>query len=102
MVKKGIGFLEEKDKKCAHHTLKSLYKKKLLKEISRDYERYDKGKYRKRFNSSQCVISLIEQNGYIHIVCVYAKIKGKEHNLNRKKSEKELERILFSIKDDKK
>jgi len=97
LVMENIGFLEEKDRNCAHTTLEYSYKPELLKTLKKDYKRYDKGKYRKRFNSSQCVISIIEQEPYIHIICVYATIINREHILNKKKSEKELERIFSLI-----
>jgi len=100
LIKKNIGFLEEKDRNCAHATVKITLKEKIMVEILSKYRRYERGKYRRRFNSSQYVINLIEQDPYIHIICVYAKILNKEHILIKVRSEKELKRILSITKKD--
>lgn len=98
MIKRYIGFLEEKYRNCAHLTLKITYKDKLMEIIRKEYIRYDKGKFRRKLNNSQFVISIIDQNPYIHIICVYAKIVNRNHILKKKMSEKEIQRIKGLIK----
>jgi len=97
LISENIGFLEEKDRNCTHMTMEISKLSKFRDIILGDYEKYEKGKYRKRFNSSQYAISIIEQEPYVHIVCVYAKIVNKEHILDKRKSDKELERIILLI-----
>ncbi len=94
-----LGFLEVKDIMCAHATIDLEDKEKLLEILGRDYTEYDKWKFRKRFNLSQCTISLHEQVRFIHIVCVYAKIVGKDHDLIKAKAIKELDTIIDQICD---
>lgn len=71
-VSANIGFLEDKDRSCAHTTVELKDKGKLLKILNEEFESYYKWKFRKKFNSSQCTISLFEQENFMHIVCVLA------------------------------
>ena len=89
-----IGFLEIKDKMCAHTTIDLTDENKLMEILQTDFKKYDKGKYRKKYNSSQCTIALYEQEKFIHIICVYAKIVGKDHDLIRFKAISELKNII--------
>ncbi len=100
LVKAKIGFLEIKDRMCAHTTIDLEDKNKLLEILQTDFKRYDKGKYRKRYNSSQCTIALFEQEKFIHIVCVYAQIVGKEHDLIKSKAISKLRNIVIKVTKD--
>ncbi len=101
IIKAKIGFLEIKDKMCAHTTIDSKDENKLMEILQRDFKKYDKGKYRKKYNSSQCTIALFEQEKFIHIVCVYAKIVGKDHKLIRSNAVVELKNIIQNATSDK-
>jgi len=100
IIKAKIGFLEIKDKMCAHTTIDLKDENKLLAILQTDFKKYDKGKYRKRYNLSQCTIALFEQEKFIHIVCVYAKIVGKDHDLIRSKAISELKNIIQEVTSD--
>ncbi len=90
-----LGFLEEKDQKCAHGTLEIRNKDKLMEYIKKNkYKKYDKGKYRKELLDSQYTLSLFSQEKFIHVVCVYAKIVGYEHILKKPMAIAELNRII--------
>lgn len=93
MKKAKLGFLEIKDKSCVHGTLDAKDKAVLMDYIDRNFKKYDKGKYRKRMDGAQCTISLFEQEKFIHIVCVYAKIVGKDHDLIKSKAKEEFNKI---------
>ncbi len=97
MISENIGFLEIKDRKCAHTTLELKFKAKFLDRIQKEYERYEKGKYRKRFNSSQCTLAIFEQEKYMHVVFVYVNIVGKDHHLIKNKAISELNKIINSL-----
>ena len=97
MKKAKLGFLEMKDQLCAHGTLDIKDKDKLMEYIEKRFKRYDKGKYRRRMNEAQCTIALFEQEKFIHIVCVYAKIIGKDHDLVKSKAIEELKEITEFI-----
>ena len=101
MIKAKMGFLEIKDKMCAHTTIDLKDENKLLEILQTDFKKYDKGKYRKRYGSSQCTIALFEQEKFIHIVCVYAKIVGNDHDLIKSKAISELENIIYKVSNDK-
>lgn len=89
-----LGFLEEKDRKCAHGTLEMKNNEKLMEYIGLNkYKKYEKGKYRKRLTDSQYTLSLFSQEKFIHIVCVYADIVGSMHILKKSKANAELTRI---------
>ena len=92
-----IGFLEVKDRMCAHTTIDLKDKNKLLGILQTEFKSYDSWKFRKKYNSSQCTISLFEQENFIHIVCVYAELMGKDHNLNKSKSIGSLNNILTRV-----
>lgn len=96
---KKLGFLEEKDQKCAHGTLNGENKNQLMEFLkAENYKRYAIGKYRKRLNGAQFTLAIFEQEKYIHIVCVYAKIVRGYHNLNKYKALEEIKRIEQFIK----
>ena len=94
---KKVGFLEIKDRMCAHTTIDLADKDKLLGILQTEFKKYDKWKFRKKYNSSQCTISLFEQENFIHIVCVYAELIGKDHKLNKPKSIHSLKNILTQV-----
>ncbi|MBA7533361.1 hypothetical protein ES705_25599 [subsurface metagenome] len=100
IIKAKIGFLEMKDKMCAHTTIDLKDKNKLLEILQTDFKKYDKGKYRKKYNSSQCTIALYEQEKFIHIICVYANIVGVDHELIRFKAISKLKNIIQKITSD--
>lgn len=90
-----LGFLEEKDRKCAHGTLEMEKKDKLMEYINqKNYRKYDRGKYRKELVGSQYTISLFSQEKFIHVVCVYAKIIGTIHDLKKRMAIAELNKIV--------
>ncbi len=93
-ISAGLGFLEEKDKNCAHATIGLKDKENLLKILQKEFVRYDPWKYKKEKPASQYIIALFEQENFIHIVCVFAKIVGKEHILQWGNSKNKLESIL--------
>jgi len=94
MEDNNLGFLEEKDKNCAHGTLNGENKDRLIEYIKKeDYKRYAKGKYRKRLKDAQFTLAIFEQEKYIHIVCVYAKIVREYHDLFKNKAVEEFDRI---------
>ena len=95
LKKEGLGFLEEKDQKCAHGTLKLENNDRLMEYINKNkYKKYAKGKYRKELVDSQYTLSLFLQEKFIHVVCVYAKIIGTIHNLKKRMAVAELNRIV--------
>jgi len=94
LIKNGIGFLEDKDRYCAHRTIRVENLTELLKILNKEYSKYKKGKYRKRFHQYQIVINLIEQDPYLHIVLVYADTSYKEHLLLKKRAKNELKNLL--------
>jgi hypothetical protein len=95
MEEEKLGFLEEKDQKCAHGTLEIEHKNKLMEYIEKKrYKKYDKGKYRKELVDSQYTLALFTQEKFIHVVCVYAKIIGYMHDLNKPMAAAELNRIF--------
>lgn len=100
MIKAKIGFLEIKDKMCAHTTIDSKDENKLMEILQTDFKKYDKGKYRKKYNSSQCTIALYEQEKFIHIICGNAKIVGRDHDLIRSNAVAELKNIIQRITSD--
>jgi len=63
-----------------------------------EYKRYAKGKYRKRLKDAQFTLAIFEQEKYIHIVCVYAKIVRGYHDLFKNKAVKEIDRIKQYIR----
>lgn len=97
MVKVGVGFLEEKDRNCAHGTNKIEKLSNLLEFLNRDYIRYDKGKFRKRFDHFQVAISVIQQNPYANIFLVYADTSYKVHKLLKGKAKNELKNLMNKI-----
>jgi len=95
LKKEELGFLEEKDEKCAHGTLEMEKKDKLMEYINKKkYKKYANGKYRKEFVDSQYTLSLFSQEKFIHVVCVYAKIIGTFHDLKKRMAIAELNRIV--------
>ncbi|MGV9141330.1 MAG: hypothetical protein ACOC1X_00165 [Promethearchaeota archaeon] len=98
MVKVGLGFLEEKDRKCVHGTIRIEKLPNLLEILNKEYVRYDKGKFRRRFDHFQIVINVIEQDPYVHLVLVYANISNKVHKLLKMKAKKEFEKLLGFLK----
>ena len=102
LKKEKLGFLEEKDQKCAHGTLETENKDKLMDYINKKkYKKYDKGKYRKELVDSQYTLSLFSQEKFIHVVCVYAKIIGYIHDLNKRMANAELNRIVKYVSSNK-
>jgi len=101
LLSEKIGFLEIKDRQCAHATIDLKDKDALLKILNEEFKSYDKWKFRKKFNSSQCTISLFEQGNFMHVVCVHADIKNQDHVLNKAKSLASLKSILQRTCDDK-
>lgn len=94
-----LGFMEEKDKNCAHGTIDLNEKEKLIVVISKDYSQYNTVKYRKKISSIQYVLQIIEQYKYVHIICVCAFIaSNKCHILKKHKAIKELNRIIDEMK----
>jgi len=93
MKKERLGFLEIKDRLCAHGTMDAKDRGILMEFINENYEKYDKGKYRKRMGDAQCTISLFDQENFVHIVCVYAKIVEKDHDLIKSKALAEIGKI---------
>ncbi|KKN64288.1 hypothetical protein LCGC14_0493330 [marine sediment metagenome] len=94
MKEADLGFLEEKDQKCAHGTLDLANKEKLFEYINKNgYKKYEKGKFRKKMNGSQCTLALFKQEKFIHVVCVYARYIGTFHNLIKPKAIAELHKI---------
>ena len=97
---KELGYLEHKDKNCAHGTIELTYSDRLNGILAQDYVNYDIGKYRRKLNSHQFTLTIIYQYKYIHIICVYAIItKDNHHILKKVKAERELERIKKKLKD---
>ena len=93
-----LGFLEIKDRMCAHATLDMKYKEKLMELIGNEYKKYNIGKYRKKLRDSQFTLALFEQGKFIHIVCVCARFIGKDHNLIKSKAIFELKSIFEYVK----
>lgn len=92
-----LGFLEEKDQKCAHGTLHMLYYYSLMEYIDMNhYKKYDKGKYRKEFEriDSQCSLSLFREYEFFHVVCVYADVKVYWYRLVKSSAESILNQII--------
>ncbi|KKN36300.1 hypothetical protein LCGC14_0775030 [marine sediment metagenome] len=95
LKEESLGFLEEKDQKCAHGTLEMKCNDKLMEYIAkRKYKKYEKGKYRKELLDSQYTLSLFSQEKFIHVVCVYAKVIGYRHVLDKRIAGTELNRII--------
>ena len=92
-----LGTLEYKDRNCAHATLKLKIKNELLAIINRQYEKYDRGKYKKKIHGAQFTISIFKQRRYIHVVCVYAEYTKTVHKLIKLRAIKELNRIIFEL-----
>jgi len=93
-----LGRIELKDRYCAHRTVRLDLKARILENLrANGYYCYEIEKYRKRMNGSQCVFCFLDQEPYMHIVCVYATIRNKKHILSKKKSKRELKRIFAQV-----
>lgn len=100
LVKSNIGFMEHKDKHCAHTSLEINDPNKVLETIKmKGYEIYDKGKFKRKVNSYQYSIQLIKKGRFLYVICVCAFIEKsrKHHSLKKEKAEEELKRLTFQI-----
>jgi len=99
LIKARLGFLEDKDRRCAHGTLYMDNKEKLMEYIKKNnYIRYAKGKYRQRNKGFQYTLALFEQEKFIHVLCVHAKYVGHDQDLIKSKALEEFNRIVQFVK----
>ena len=96
-----IGFMEHKDKYCAHMSLEINDFNRVLRIITMNgFEKYDQGKYKRRVNSHQYTLQLIRKGKFIDFVCVCAYIeKLGSHTLIKDLADKELNLIKHMSND---